>query len=246
MYRFLILAIILFIAGCSGSVNTSDLNSQEHFDYALKLYEDEDYLEAVSELQSVLLQYPGSAVNDDAQYYLGMTYFEREQFLLAAYEYSKLIRDIPASSFVPESQYMLAESYYKLSPPFQLDQAYTKKAIEEFQAFIDFFPTHEKVAEAENKIKEMNEKLALKEFNSGEIYEKMQLTTAALKYYELVVNTYHDTKYAPLALYNKIQLHLSRNEESEAAPALREFLAKYPNHERALEIKELQTQFSLQ
>lgn len=236
---------LLFIAGCSGSINTSALGPQEHFDYAFSLYEDEDYQEAVNEFQSILLQYPGSAINDDAQYYLGMTYFNREQYLLAAYEYSKLIRDIPASSFVPESQYMLAESYYQLSPPYQLDQVYTKKAVEEFQVFIDFFPTHDKVGEAEAKINEMNEKLARKDFNSAEIYEKMHLTLAALMYYESVVNTYHDTKYAPLALYNKIQLHLSRNEERKAASASREFLARYPDHERALEIKELQTQLSL-
>ncbi len=246
MYRFLILAITLFVAGCSGSVDTSRLNPQEHFDYAFSLYEDEDYFGAITELQSLLLQYPGSAINDDSQYYLGMTYFKREQFLLAAYEFSKLIRDIPASNFVPESQYMLAESYYQLSPPYQLDQAFSIKAIEEFQAFIDFFPTNEKVTEAEVKIKEMNEKLALKEYSSGEIYEKMQYTSAALKYYEIVVNTFHDTKYAPLALYNKIQLHLSREEQNKAASSVREFLAKYPNHDKALEIKELQTKISLQ
>lgn len=176
---FVPILLVLIIAGCSSSVDTARLDAQGHFDYAYQLFQDEDFLYAVNEFQAILLQYPGSAVNDDAQYYLGMSYFNREQYLLGAYEFSKLIRDIPASPFVPEAQYMLAESYYQLSPPYPLDQAYTKKAIEEFQAFIDFFPTNAKVEEVEKKIDELNEKLAEKEYNAGYIYEKWN--TSALQ-----------------------------------------------------------------
>ena len=52
---------------------------------------------------------------------------------------------------------MLGESYYRLSPNFTLDQSYTRSAIKEFQAFIDFFPTDEQVLEAEKKINELME-----------------------------------------------------------------------------------------
>lgn len=87
---------------------------------------DEDYEEAVREFQSILLQYTGSSINDDAQYSLAFTYFKREQYLLSAYEFSKLIRDTPASDFVQDSQFMLAESYFQLSPSYQLEQSFSK------------------------------------------------------------------------------------------------------------------------
>lgn len=230
--------------GCSGSVDTTLLSPEEHFNYALKLYQDEDYQEAQQEFQSILLQYPGSAVNDDAQYYLGLTYFKREQFLLAAYEFSKLIRDIPASEFVPEAQYMLAESYYQLSPAYQLDQAYTKKAIEEFQAFIDYFPLNPRVEEAERKIDELNDKLAEKLYSNARIYERMDYTRAAIKYYGDVQEIYHDTQYGPMALYKKIQLEIERENYQDAKEDINIFLSRYPDHESATEVQKLEQQLA--
>ena len=245
MKSFLAIILLVFVfAGCSGTVDTARFDSQEHYDYAYKLYEDEDFLYAINEFQSILLQYPGSAVNDDAQFYLGMTYFKRDQFLLGAYEFSKLIRDIPASPLVPQAQYMLAESYYQLSPPYQLDQAYTKKAIEEFQAFLDFFPTDPKVEECEKKIGELNEKLAEKEYSAGFVYEKMEYFNAALKYYQGVVETFHDTKFAPISLYRKIQIEIQKEMDYELLKDISMFLEKYPNDPNAIEIKKLHSEMT--
>jgi len=235
-----VLFLVLIAAACSSSVDTSQFNSEQYFNYAMQLYNDEDYELALSQLQNILLQFPGSSVNDDSQYYLGMTYFQRKQYLLAAYEFSKLIRNIPASPFVPESQFMLAESYYQLSPSYQLDQAYTKKAIEEFQAFIDFFPSNVKVEEAETKIKELNEKQAQKEYQSAVIYEKMEYEKAALKYYTQVVEVFHDTKYAPMALYNKIKIELRKGMNNEAYADIATFLSRYPNDSNAGELQQIE------
>lgn len=243
---FFTLLLTVIIAGCSSSVDTSKYNADEYFNYAMNLYNEEDYDVAVNEFQNITLQFPGSAVNDDAQFYLGMTYFKREQFLLAAYEFSKLIRNTPASPFVPEAQFMLAESYYELSPPYQLDQTYTKKAIEEYQAFIDFFPSSNKVENAENKIKELNDKLAEKDFQSAVIYEKMEYERAAMKYYAQVFETYHDTKYAPLALYNKIKIELRKDLKNEALADISTFLSRYPDDPNAKEIQELEQNLSSQ
>lgn len=241
----LIIFVLPFLFGCSGTVDTSRFNAEEYYNYAFKNYNNEDYEVALQDFQNFLLQYSGSAFNDDAQFYLGMTYFKRKQFLLAAYEFSKLIRNIPASPFVPESQFMLAESYYQLSPPYQLDQAYTKKAIEEFQAFIDFFPANPKAEEAEKKIKSLTEKLAEKDFQSAVIYEKMEYEKAAIKYYAAVAETYHDTKFAPTALYNKIKIEVKKSMTNGALADISLFLSRYPDDERAKELQEIELKLSV-
>ena len=79
---WVILAALTF-AGCSGSIDTTQLSAEEHYKYAYELFTDEDYQESIKEFQSILLQYPGSAVNDDAQYYLGFTYFKRSEYLFS-------------------------------------------------------------------------------------------------------------------------------------------------------------------
>jgi outer membrane protein assembly factor BamD len=139
---------------------------------------------------------------------------------------------------------MLAESYYQLSPPYQLDQAYTKKAIEEFQAFIDYFPLSPKVEEAEQKINELNNKLAKKLYNNALIYEKMNYYKAAIKYYGDVQEIYHDTEFGPKALYKKIQLEIEKDDIASAKSDINKFLVRYPDHESAKEIQQLEEQLA--
>jgi outer membrane protein assembly factor BamD len=227
--------------GCSSSLDTVNFSADEKLAYAITLYEDEDYDLATNELQAIVLQYPGNPVVDDAQYYLGMTRFKREEFILAAYEFSKLVKNMPSSEFVAQGQFMLAESYYQLSPHYTLEQRYSKKAIEEFQAFIDFFPSNEKVPEAEKKINEMNEKLAHKTFENARIYEKLEYYTAALIYYENILEIYHDTPYAPLAMYNKIKLLIDSDRSKEALSEISKFIQRYPDSARIGEMQQLKS-----
>lgn len=242
MKKFVLLILFAGIFwGCSSSVDTVNFSAEEKLAYAINLYQEEDYEAAANEFQAIVLQYPGNPVVDDAQYYLGMTRFHREEFILAAYEFSKLVKNMPASEFIQQGQFMLAECYYQLSPHFSLDQKYTQKAIEEFQAFIDFFPSNEKVGEAEKKINFLNEKLAQKAFESARIYEKLDYYNAALNYYDNVLEVYHDTPYAPLAMYNKIKLLVDRDRNKEALSEISKFIQRYPDNTRVLEVKELKS-----
>jgi len=238
---FALYFLILIFFGCSSSIDTANLGSQERLDYAIRLYNDEDYEIAITELQAIILQFPGNAAVDNAQYYLAMSRFKRGELILAAFEFSKLIKNMPVSEFVPQAQFMLAESYYELSPNYTLDQKYTKKAIEEYQAFLDFFPANPNVAEAEKKIRELYDKLALKEYSNALIYEKLEYYTAATRYYDSVVEVYHDTQYAPMALYNKISLLRSREKTRDALDEISKFLQRYPNDQRAKEMENLKT-----
>lgn len=226
-----ILALILiglFLFGCASTEDTTNMTPDERLAYAIKLYEQEDYEEAVKEFEALVIQYPGSGIVDDAQYYLAKTRFQRKEYILAAYQFSRLIKSMPSSEFIPDAQFMLADCYYELSPDYSLDQKYTKKSIEEFQAFIDYFPLNDKVKVAEAKIKELNDKLAKKEYETARIYEKMDYVKAALMYYNFVMETYHDTQYAPLAMYDKINLLVSKDRNSEALAEATKFLDKYP------------------
>jgi len=243
MRNIILLAVIVLamvFSACSRKVDFSKLDASEKLHEAIKLYENEDYEEALTEFQNMMLEYQGKDVIDSAQYYLGMTRFNRNEYLLAAFEFGKIVQNYPESKLVPESQYMLAQSYFKLSPPYTLDQKFSKKAIEEFQLFVDQFPTNQKVKEAEEKIKELNLKLAEKEYKAAYIYERMENYNAAIFYYNQVVELYHDTQYAPLSLYSRIKLLVMKKKTEEARKDIKRFLDKYSNDEHIAEIKEIQ------
>lgn len=241
MNKKLILPILFLVIvfGCSSTKDVSNLPVEERLNYAIKLYNDGDYQQAITQLEAIILQYPGSDVIDDAQFYLAQSRFKRKEYILAASEFSRLIQNIPASPFIPDAQFMLAECYYKLSPNYTLDQRFTSKAIEEYQAFIDFFPSDTRVPEAEKKIKELNEKLAKKIFNSAQIYEKMEYYNAAILYYSQVVETYHDTPYAPKSSYRKIKLLIQKQRTKDAIEEINNFIARYPEDENFTEVKKL-------
>ncbi len=241
MKYLLFILIAIGMWGCSASLNTANMGPTQRLDYAMKLYNDKDYMEAIKEFQAITLQYPGNVVVDSAQFFLGMSHFKREEYILGAYEFSRLIKNMPASKFVPQAQYMLADSYYELSPYFELDQKYTHKAIDEFQAFIDFFPTNSEVPDAEKKIAELNQKLAHKEYYTAYIYTKLGDYKAAIIYYNLLLDTYHETMYAPLALYKKINLLVQIKKNNEALAAIDEFMQRYPNDSHIKDVEKIKS-----
>ncbi len=98
---------------------------------------------------------------------------------------------------------------------------------------------NEKVGEAEQKITELNDKLARKEYSIAVIYEKMDYYTASLKYYDAVVEIYHDTQYAPMAMYRKIKLLMDREREDEALSNMKKFVRMYPDDQNFQEIDNL-------
>jgi outer membrane protein assembly factor BamD len=218
----------LVLSSCGSSEVVKNLTADERFQAGKKLYDDGDYLEAINEFQLVKLQFPASSVADDAQYFLGECRFARGEYLLASEEFQSLKRLMASSPFVPQAQYKIAMCYYMLSPRSTLDQTYSRKAIEEFQTFIEDYRSDTLVAPAETKIKELNTRLAQKLFETAEVYEKLEYNKSATIYYDMVVEQYHDTEYAEPALLHKVRVLMARKKFDDAKGEIDKFLTRYP------------------
>ena len=224
------LCIVLLFAGCGGSKDAQrSLTAEERFDKAKALFDNEDYLEAINEFQAITLQFPGSSLADDAQFYLGECHFERREYLLAAYEYSELKRSYPASPLVADAQFKLGMAYYELSPPSKLDQKYTRKALDELQTFVEYYPSHEKAVIAEQHIRELTNRLAKKSYETAQLYKTMELYRASVFYFDDVIENYHDTDYAPLAYLGKADALIARKKYQEAEVVVDRFISVFPN-----------------
>ena len=221
-------ALVIIVSGCSSSDATRQLSAEERYQKAMELFNDGDYLDAVEEFRIVTLQFQGNPLADDAQYYLGECYFQREEYILAAYEYELLIRTHPTSKLVPDARFKRGMCYYELSPAWNLDQEYTHKAIDEFQALLEYYPFDPRASDAEAKIRELNTKLARKIYESGVIYMKMEYYRAAGLSFDQVLERYHDTPYAEPALLRKGEVLLYRLRYGDAKRELERFLTRYP------------------
>jgi outer membrane protein assembly factor BamD len=221
--------ITSFLSGCGSSESTAVISAEERFHHAMELFADEDYLAAINEFTIITLQHQGSAYADSAQFYLGECRFQRREFLVAATEYGYMHRSYPASPLSAEAQYKLALSYYELSPNSVLDQQYTRRAIDEFQTFVEYYPSNAHVASADSMIMELNTRLAKKAYETAELYEAMEYYKASTLSFDEVIEKYHDTQYAPIAYLGKARTLLARRKYQEAATTLQRFSERFPN-----------------
>jgi len=218
------------VIGCSKARKGEILSASESLHHAMTLYNKEKYLEAQDEFSTITLNFPGSVVVDSAEFYLAESHFAMKEYILAAASYERVITQYPRSALVPMSQFRIGESNYLMSPVYALDQEFTHKAITELQKFIEDYPDHEKVPNAERYLFLCREKLAKKSYTAGELYLKMAAYPSAVMYFDDVLNNYYDTKYAPLALYYKGVALQKNMQTEEARQAFTLFLAKYPDH----------------
>lgn len=227
------------LSGCGSTQEVVVPTAELRFGEALEHFKDEDFQEAIDQFSVITLQHQGSSVADDAQFYLGECRFERHEYLLAAFEYQQLRRNMPASEFIPQAQYKLALCYYNLSPKSSLDQQYTLKAIDEFQRLVEYYRASEFAPIGEEKIRELTDKLARKEYDTARLYATMEYYRAATLYYDAVIERYHDTEYAPLSYIGKAEALLERNLLIEARRTILKFLDSYPDSDYRTEAERL-------
>ncbi|MBZ0266198.1 outer membrane protein assembly factor BamD [bacterium] len=228
-----LLAVLIFAVGCGKGKRAEQLPADVAWKKIMDHYNDGKYLDAVDRLEIFLINYSGSALADSAQYILAESHFEMKEYITAAAEYERTVVQYPQSHLAESALYKLGESFYKLSPKFSLDQTYTNKAINGFQLFIEDFPTSDRVEDAQDKIFELRQKLARKEFRNGRLYSIMKEPTAARIYYQLVMDNYYDTEYAALSQFYIAKTYEQQEDWVAAIEEFNKFLEKYGDHEKS-------------
>jgi len=247
---FLGLICLHFYCG-SNLANLSDLQPNEIFELGKKyFYEDKDYensrilFDRISRLGIV------TSYADSAQFLLAESQFMMENYIIAQSEYERLIRIRQRSLLVPISRYMVGMCYYNLSPKASLDQDYTMKAIDSFQQFV-INPGRgtdpQIITNSTDRIIELYEKLAEKDYNSGVLYRKMRLYSAALEYLDDAMYNYSyilsnrmvpPLKIIPKAQFEKGECYIKLNQFKEAQESFQAVIDNFPQHylvERARE-----------
>ncbi len=69
---------------------------------------------AAQHFQDFYIQYPRTALSDDALYFLGDIYVQRQEYKAAAIQFERLLNYFPSSEHVREAQWSLAKCYFKM------------------------------------------------------------------------------------------------------------------------------------
>ncbi len=217
------------IASCTSTQEIIVQGAGETFREGLSLLNEKQYEKARSEFDIVVKQYPASAYADSSQFYLAETYYSTEEYLTAAFEFGNVYRNYPSSRLAPEARFRIAECYAAQSPRVQLDQENTRKAIDAFQSFIDYYPGSPLVPKAEQEIMNLRNKLAQKNFEIASMYTTLGYYKAAIVYYDVILDQYHDSDVADKAALGKVKVLIKRHREGEARTALEKFYSGFPH-----------------
>jgi outer membrane protein assembly factor BamD len=224
---FALFLITVHLSACGSNKLRANMTTEERLEYAMKLFNDHDYLDARTQFRIITLNAPGSAIVDRAQFYLAECHFHTEEFIIAAAEYEKVLRLYSRSEYLDDAQYRIALCYFELSPRADLDQKFTLRAVEEFQKFLEDFPDSELEEEASQKLQELRNKLAKKEYNSADLYRRLAYYESALVYYDEVLNRYYDTIYAEPSLYYKAEILHKLLRYPKAKEAIHQLMDRY-------------------
>jgi len=139
-------------------------------DYAKRAFEQKKYVQAATILTDIITVFKGTQKAEDALYLLALSHYENKDYANAGVYFKTYYNRYPKGKYTELARYYCGYGYYLDSPETQLDQSGTIKAIEELQAFLDYYPKSDKVSIAQNAIFELQDKLTLKELENAQLY----------------------------------------------------------------------------
>lgn len=176
MRDFLRHFIIIFFAAiamtsCGEYQRVLKSNDPEYrLDFARRAFEEKKYTQCATALENVPTYFKGSEKAEEALYLLALANYENQDYETSGAYFKNYYTRYPKGKYAELARFFAGYGYYLDSPDPQLDQSGTLKAIQELQAFLDFFPRSDKVSIAQNAIFELQDKLTLKQLENAQLY----------------------------------------------------------------------------
>ena len=172
MHKYLIIALsVLLFCSCGEYQKVQKSTDIDYkLDYAKRAFEQKKYVQSYTILKDIVTLFKGTEKAEESLYLLALSHYENKEYLDASLYFQTYYSRYPKGKYTELARFYSGYGYYLDSPEPQLDQSGTIKAIEELQAFLDYFPRSDKVSIAQNAIFELQDKLTLKELQNAQLY----------------------------------------------------------------------------
>ena len=137
---------------------------EENLAKARDYYNRQLYISAAKLFEELYPLSMGTPYADTILFLFADCYYQNRDYEMAAFHYKEYANRYSASPRAEEAHYNAIRAITKLSPEYSLDQTETYYAIEEINLFIRNFPNSPYMAECNELLDRMREKLALKSF----------------------------------------------------------------------------------
>ena len=222
----IILALACVMAGC-GEYNkvmkSSDLEYK--YAYAKKAFENKRYAQAFTILNDLVPVFRGTPNAEESLYLLALSYYENKDYISSGSWFKQYYQRYPRGQYAELARFYAGYGFYLDSPEAQLDQTETIRAMEELQAFLDYFPSSDKAALAQSALFELQDKLVLKELQNATLYYNLG-NYMGNNYESAVITAQNAIKAYPYSKYKEelemLILRARFKEASESVPEKKE------------------------
>ncbi len=211
---------------------TPEISSSDEALYKLgesAMKKDEE--KALLYLRQVIDSFPKSFYAQRAKLLIADHYFKKGDegnMVLAAAEYREFIKSYPFSPSASYCQYQIAASFYKKVLKPGRDQTKTSQALTEFKKLVADYPASDQAKEAQDKIKDCEERLAEHETTIGTQYTKMKVYRAAISRLTDVMTTYPNYSKMDAVYFYLGESHYMMRAPSQAVPYFTKLVSDYP------------------
>lgn len=147
---------------------------------------------------------PGDSRALQARLYLGEIYVKTGSNLQAVREYRRLVDEFPTDSLAPEALLRAGNAYFALWRGPDLDPTYGYTAQSVYTEVLTRYPNTPAAKQATIKLKELDDRFALKDYRAARFYLKLHAyESAAIGYRQLLVD-HGSATIAPQALSDLI------------------------------------------
>lgn len=160
------------LTGACGEYNkvlkSTDRNLK--YSYAKQYFEKKKYDRSITLLEELVPFFKGTDKAEESLYLLAQSYYNSKDYISATEIFVTYYNSFPNGEYAEPSLYYSAYGMYLDSPDARLDQSKTYKAISEFSRYLEIYPDSERAEDAKKYLFELQEKLALKELKSAQLY----------------------------------------------------------------------------
>ena len=201
----IIILTALFLSSCGKYeklLKSSDFQLKK--EKALEYFEAGKYVKATELFTQILPRFRATDEAEELNWLNSRAHFELQDYMMAGTYFQNFATLYPYSRYAEEANFMIAYSDYKMSPRPDLDQEFTRKAIEGFELFKRRFPVSERFAEADALITEMEDRLVRKSYISAKLYYDMKQYRAAVVALNNSLTEYPDTRFREEMMFLKL------------------------------------------
>ena len=239
MRRFTVLALLaLPLEGACRSTNLyQGMDATQLLALGRQKYESRDWDDAIRALDRLVFSFADAPEVAEARLLMARSYSGKGDHLTARSEFQRFLDRFPGHPEAPAAALGICSSLVELSPAPQRDQVYTNEALMLCRNVVVDYAGTPQAEEAARLAEEMRLKLAEKDYLNAEFYFRRKLYDSAIIYYEIVVEFFGDTEWAPRALLGIYRSNKAIGYEDLADEAKERLLSQYPDSPAAEEVR---------